>query len=946
MKLKTTVLFFVIVLSGLPSFAQEKLTHSQKKVIAQVTPEADFLFSEQNYYRALPLYLELLSIDSTQDYYKYQAGICYIYTDEKENSVKFLKQVYGDAPDMPDILYFLGRAYHVNYQFDTAISYFKKYIATNPPEEKKASAKNYIDYCDNAKDLIAHPVKVKIANMGSVVNTSASEYAPVITADESEIIYTYRGPQSTGGLENIRFKPDTNGEYYEDIFMSQKVGQDWLLPEKISSLDTKGNDASIALSTDGQTLFTFRSTPKDGGDIYMSTLSGNDWSTPENMGPNINTKYWEGSCSLASDGRTLYFASERPGGFGGRDIYYSRKDDNGKWGPAHNLGVNINTPLNDDAPFIHPDGITLFYSSEGWNSMGGYDIFYSTLNLADSTWNRPVNMGYPINSPDDDRYYVLSADGARGYFSSSRKGGSGQEDIYVVTPGYRGSRPVLALTIGVVTVDEKPVSANIKVTDTKTKEDRGTFHSNANTGKYIIALTPGTKYRIAVEVQGLKPHIEYLDIDSLSTFVKVKEDIHLYSDQYKQAHNITVADTNDVLQRKVDQQVAAYTAEGSLDTYEASVYQRILNNYGTVDSNGVSYNVELGTYRNPNDFDSTKYRGVGTILHRVDAQGNTIFYVDSMHTLLDAEILKYKVIARDSNEKKHVLVTVNNQGKRELMQQFYLAEYKKDKQDYQPDTTDKVIEPAKPIISLSNEDNHEQNVLLDTSHIMKDYGQSSINGLSYRLELGAFTDTTQFKLGYLSKYGRIKKEKFPDGTTHYYMGPFHTLAQVKSFKDDLIKKEPAAAKSLIMVFYFGRPQTVDEFFNPPQVQGPPQNFSPLVGKDLNDTAAYNQLMRMAGTIYEDSLVFRVQIAAYRHPENYKYINLMSLLPPNPLVLGFPDGITRFTLRDFKTLRKAELFRQKVIKKGTTDAWVTAVYKGKRMLLQELIANNFFGQKIN
>ncbi len=681
----------------------------------------------------------------------------------------------------------------------------------------------------------------------------------------------------------------------------------------------------------------------------MSKLDGDSWSKPEHLGPNINTKFWEGSCSLSSDGRTLYFASERPGGFGGRDIYYSRVEKNGSWGPAHNLGANINTPFNDDAPFIHPDGVTLFFSSEGWNSMGGYDIFYSNLNLEDSSWNRPVNMGYPINSPADDRYYVLSADGTRGYFSSDRKGGYGQQDLYIVTPGYRGSRPVLALTIGVVTVDEKPTKADISVTDMKTNEDRGTFQSNANTGKYIIALTPGTKYKIAVEVQGAKPHIEYLDVDSLSTFVKVQEDFHLKSDTGKQVNStsLSVADTSNVLQQKVDQQVQAYKSEQNLDTYRAEVYQRIMNNYGTVDSTGVSYNVELGTYQNPNDFDSTKFRGIGTILSRKDGDGNTIFYVDSMHTILDAEIVKYKVITKDTNMKKFIKVTVNNQGKRQVLEQFYLDEYRRDKEDFTPDTSENVIKPNAPMINLSEEGNkNKHTVKLDTNKLTRDFGKVEINGLSYKLELGSYTDTNDFKMANFKKYGPVKRQKFPDGTYHYYMRPIKTLAETQKFKEDLAKKEPEAAKSIIMVLYFGKEKPANAFFNPPCDPGPPQDFSSLAGKDLNDTAVYHKLIAMAGDICEDGLVFKVQIAAYRHPGNYKYRNLLSFIPPLPISLNFPDGITRFTLREFKSLKLAELFRQAVISKGTTDAWVTAVYKGKRMLLQELIAVNFYGHAIN
>ncbi|NNM95200.1 MAG: hypothetical protein HKL88_07040, partial [Bacteroidia bacterium] len=196
--------------------------------MGELSSRADFVFNDGNFYGALPLYLRLLKYDSTNDYFRFQAGICYLFTDEKDKSIPFLQRVYKDDPGMNDILYYLGRAYHINFQFDTAISYFQRYMATHASDEKKANAKNYINYCNNAKELIQHPVKVKITNLGSVINSPWSEYAPVITADESEIIFTYRGPQSTGGLEDPRFRPDSNGEYYEDIFMAQKLGSNWL----------------------------------------------------------------------------------------------------------------------------------------------------------------------------------------------------------------------------------------------------------------------------------------------------------------------------------------------------------------------------------------------------------------------------------------------------------------------------------------------------------------------------------------------------------------------------------------------------------------------------------------------------------------------------------------------------------------------------------------------
>jgi hypothetical protein len=948
--MRKIVLLCVLLFAGcLVTEAQKsQLTGKAKKAIQLYTADADYLFAEGNYYAALPLYLKLIKLDSNEEYYRFQAGVCYIYTDEKEKSIDYLERVYDEDPDLKDISYFLGRAYHVNYRFDTAMVLFKKYLATNPPPDKRQLAKNYIGYCQNAKLLVAHPMKVEITNLGPVINTAASEYAPVVAADESEIIYTYRGPLSTGGLMNPDMKHDTNGEYYEDIFVSHKLGDNWLAPEGIAELNTKANDAGIALSTDGQSLFTFKSTIYDGGDIYVSTLNGYKWSKPERLGPNINTPFWEGSCSISSDNKTLYFASERPGGFGGRDIYVSKRMPDGSWGPAKNLGKNINTKLNEDAPFIHPDGVSLFFSSEGWNSMGGSDIFYSTLNLTDSTWSIPTNLGYPINSPADDRYYVLNADGTRGYFSSDRKGGNGQQDLYCVSPGSHGLRPRLALTIGVVTANEKPVSADIKVTDQGTDKLKGEYHSNSETGKYIIALTPGSKYKIAVQVEGANPHIEYLDVDSLTTYVKVDEDIHLYSPDYRKTNGITMSDTSNALQMSINQQVADYKSGKHNDVYDATVYQRILNDYGTVDSAGITYNVEFGTYAHPGDFDSTKYRGIGKIESKTDQYGNTTFYVNGIHTLLDAEIAKYKIINADSSTKKNMRITVDNNGKREQISQYYVSEYRKDKENFAPDTTDKVI-TSSGIVSLNPEDKTQGqgNGEIDTTKIVHDYGNVKVDGLSYKLELGSYDDTTQFKLGNLSKYGNISSEKLADGKTHYYIGSFRSLAEAQSFKTSLEASEPASASAFIMVFYFqDKPKPVQEFFAAPCDPGPPQDFGALADKDLNDPAIYAQLINMAGSICVDGLVFRVQIGAYRHPENYHYKNLLSFVPPQPLVKQYPDGITRFTMGEFKSLKLAEIFRQRIKAKGTTDAWITAEYKGNRMLLQDLIKANFYTHSVN
>ncbi|MDF2436904.1 MAG: ompA [Bacteroidota bacterium] len=927
--------FALLLLGALPMAAQKGAAPDLKSLTKEEKAKldnAEYFFNDQNYLRALPLFVELRDKHPTDLYFTYRTGVCLLYkSDEKQKSVDLLNEVAKEAPDAPDIDFFLGRAYHLNYKFDEAIASFNKYLTTAPPINQRLLTERYIENSKNGKAFVEVKVKCEIENAGNVINTENQEYVPVISSDESVLIFTYMGPNSTGGLMDDDFNPDPQGNYYEDIFISHRLGDEWLTPEGIgTNINTKNHDASIALSSDGQKLFIFHSTAKDGGDIYMSELKGEVWGVPVPLGPEINTKYWEGSVSLSADERRLYFASERPGGSGGKDIYVSQKMADGTWGKAENLGPTINTQFNDDSPFIHPDGITLFFSSEGHKSIGGYDIMYSAFK--DGKWSSPTNLGYPINTTEDERFYVLTADGAHGYFSSDRKGGQGQQDIYTVTPGYFGEAPILALVVGTVTADDKPVDATISVTNVDTGEKQGTYHSNSSSGKYIIALTPGNNYKVAIEVEGYEAQYQYVNVKSLDTYVQVQKDFKFQKGD-PTGDGLAVKDSSNVIQDQINQQIKKYNEEKKAEVYEARVYQDLLKKYGDQKKECVTYNIELGTFENPADFNSEKLAGVDSIKKRTDEKGNTTFFVSGFKSLLDAEIMRYQVIQKDTSL-KNVIVTVDSCNKRRLVQQYFANEYTR--KDYNAPAETKVIKNKKGIVALTGD---------EVNGMVKDNGKSEIAGLTYKVEIAAVDKEEDFKLGYLSKYGKIDKKVYPDGKIRYTFGPFNTLAEADAFKKNLVEKEPEASKSIVTVFFFGQRKTLEEFNNPcdPGANG---DFSAFVGKDLNDKQIYNKLIEQASNICSEGLVFRVQIGAYRKPQNFKHKNLNSLEPPPALVLPYPDGITRFTMREFKTIKDAEAFRQECIRLGTKDAWITAMYQGKRMLLQELIANNFFNKSIN
>jgi hypothetical protein len=356
--------------------------------------------------------------------------------------------------------------------------------------------------------------------------------------------------------------------------------------------------------------------------------------------------------------------------------------------------------------------------------------------------------------------------------------------------------------------------------------------------------------------------------------------------------------------------------------------------YGDVKKECVNYNVEFGTFENAADFNADKLQGVDSIQRRTDNRGYTTFFVKGFKSLLDAEIYKYRIIEKDTSL-KNITVTVDDCGTRKMVQQYYASDYTRN--DYIVPADTKLIRAKKEFAAL--------NIGEQGAGAVKDNGTSEIAGLTFKIEIAAVNNEAEFKLGYLEKYGKIESKKYPDGTIRYSFGPFKSLAEADAFKKNLIEKEPEASKSIITVFFFGQRKTLEEYNNPCDPSAP-TDFSAFVGKDLNDKTVYNNLISQAGGLCAEGLIFRVQIGAYRHPQNFKHTNLNSLEPPPALVLPYPDGITRFTMRDFTTIKDAEAFRQEAIRLGTKDAWITAIYQGKRILLQELIANNFFNRKIN
>lgn len=957
-KYLTTLLLIILVVNS--AYSQGKLSSKEEK---QMLERAEFYYDDddsKNIPKALKLFEKLSNNNPSDPYYRLMVGICYsFFKNRKEEALSALLEVKEANAEFNEVNFYLARAYAVNGRFDKAIETYQDYIAAGDvSDDQKALARQNIIYCENAQVFMQNSLGVEIINIGLPINTEYSEYVPVITPDESILMYTYRGVRSKGGLLDPTGKPDSDGLYYEDIMVSYKLGDEWLEPESIAdNINTVGHDASIALSVDGHTLFVYKQNKKDRGDIYKSSLEGLDWTKPERLKGDVNTEEWEGSATLTSDGKTLYFSSEREGGFGGRDLYSAILQPDDTWGEVKNLGPVINTRFDDDAPFIHPDKKTMYFSSKGHNSMGGYDIFYTYL--SDEGWDEPENIGYPINTIDDDRYYVLSADAKTGYYSTAGRSENGTHDIYTVTPGHFGKRPILALIIGVTQADGKAIEADITVTNDKTGELEGKFKSNATTGKYMLALTPGNKYKIAIEVEGYETKIDYIDIESLETYVEVEHDFNLYSKE----NIVGISDETDPLQGKIDNQIEKYKKESTKEGYEEMIYEKILNERSDEKIAGVQYFLDADCI-DPNTVDPAISAKISTVNY---SDGTTRNIIGPFETLLASEIVKQKLIAQDSACKK-LEVKIDDNGVEKTFKQFYASEYTI-KQFADPRSIhDQLTDPDhKEGVENDNEFDSGKIEGIDTeSENLEDAASKTITGLTFKVEIGAVRDVNDFKLQHLEKYGKITAKTYPDGMTRYTFGPFKTLEEAENFRQMLEEKEADQKDAFVTVFVFGQRKKVADI---PEKQRkelgiitPKKkevdvvvkekdpcatgiiDFSWFIGKDLNRKSVYKKLIAMGGNSCAEGLEFKVQIAAYRFPKNYKWKHLKQY--GTPLVLDYPDEITRFTQGSFKTLGTAEVLRQKIIKSGQIDAWITPFYNGKRLLMHDLFEVNFYGRSVN
>jgi tetratricopeptide (TPR) repeat protein len=520
----------VFIIIQILSLATWEISFSQstsRREVVQMESDAYRHYRDLNFQEALPLYLKLDSLQPNHPKYIFPIGVSYLYFSKINLAIPYLeackdkKEIKSASLD-----YYLGKAYHLNGQFDKAIESYTEYKSFFHHKNSKQHKKLYedidkeIEYCRNGMALYNFPVKVVISNLGPAINSQYPEYGPVVSGDEREIIINSSRPDTKGGQRDFH----TDGNYFEDLYSSTSDGKNWEPLLRMSdSVNTKDHDASVALAADGKHLILYRYTndvlENGSGDLYISTNKELKWGEAQRLSFS-NQKYWEPSATISNDGKTIIFSSNRTGAIGGTDLYTVVRNDKGVWSIPVSLGKTINTARDEDSPFLMPDGKTLYFSSKGHNSMGGYDIFISRLSSETLMWSVPENIGYPLNTPYDDLHFSWSADGKRMYFSSIRPEGYGDRDIYKAE-----------LVKEEVNIDDLRTTLSARVIDARSKsaieaimkiyelDNEGATTSNIrqiniSTEPHAnsIALSKGKKYLILVEAQGYKSYSERIDV--------------------------------------------------------------------------------------------------------------------------------------------------------------------------------------------------------------------------------------------------------------------------------------------------------------------------------------------------------------------------------------------------------------------------------------------------
>ncbi len=555
--------------------------------------EADRYFGIRNYEEALPKFLEAIKSGEKDPLTHYKTGVCYqksVEITEQSKAIPYFEYALKNNAAVPVSVHFeLGDLFLRNEELQKAIDSYGRFKDLSKADKKAiAKADRAIEICHNAVTFMSVNRPAIIHNFGSSVNTKYTEYNPVVSADESVLAFTALRP-NTG-------KTRSGDKFIEEIFISYNKSGTWTEPVGVP-VASEYNVGTAGISSDGQKMLIFMGGATDPGNIFVINKSGENWSNPAILASSLNSKYLETTASITPDGKTIYFASDRLGGAGGMDIFRIDLQANGAWSAPANLGSPINSKDNEDAPYIHPDKKTIFFTADGHNTMGGRDIFFSKL--MNNKWTRPENMGYPINTTANDNYFTLIADGTRGYFSSDRKGGLGTQDIYYMDMPEGSSSIPLTMIKGRILNTEtgKPIPTKIYLIDNETNKKLDfVYDPDPETGNYLIILPPAKNYDMVIESEGFLPYTLNINVPNQDYFYELYQQINLK----------TIKQFDVVVGQEVQVKNAFYDANQDVKadlrkTHEAKlvqsgnvdIYDMMLDLVAAGDDEGIDYVLDL-----------------------------------------------------------------------------------------------------------------------------------------------------------------------------------------------------------------------------------------------------------------------------------------------------------------------------------------------------------------
>jgi len=510
----TFTIFIFLILCSLTRNGYSQNFHTSSSKALKIYNEGVTAYDYLDFVKAESDFKEAISIDKKF----YEAYIMLGDLMAKQNRYQEASASYKSAVKIDSLFYRpvffnLAKAEMMSGDYFNALTHFNVYLIQKGMSEKnKTAAAKSVKNCVFALDAIKHPVPFNPISVGDGINTTDDEYWPSITADGQTMMFT-RQP-------NVTNNPNFAGIVQEDFYISYFSDNVWQKAFNAGApLNTSQNEGAQSLSSNGNYMF-FTACNRPGGmgncDIYFSALNNGKWSEPSNLGSPVNTSHWESQPSISADGRTLFFSSSRSGGFGGKDIWFSRLNEKNIWTMPKNLGNVINTEGDEMSPFIHFDGKTLYFASDGRVGMGGFDIYVTRLKN-DSTWTEPKNLGYPINTCNDEMGLIIESGGQKAYFSSIRDKSKGK-DIFSFNL-YESARPnPVSYMKGKVYDKEtgKLLKAKYELINLSTRKIIVKSVTD-ETGNFLVCLPSGYNYGINVIKPGYLFYSENFMFEGIHT---------------------------------------------------------------------------------------------------------------------------------------------------------------------------------------------------------------------------------------------------------------------------------------------------------------------------------------------------------------------------------------------------------------------------------------------